>query len=95
MIVVHSLMWDHWNKEHLNRHGITIEEVEEVCHGKYKVIENYRKRIQMIGKTRNGKTLTIILSPEDRKLKAYGKGIYYPITVFKGWIYESTTYINF
>lgn len=83
MIVVHGLIWDDWNKEHLYRHGVTIEEVEEVCHGKYKVIESYRKRIQMVGKTRNGKTVTIILSPEDRKLKAYGNGIYYPITAFE------------
>lgn len=83
MIVVHGLVWDDWNKNHLDIHGISIEEVEEVCHGKYDVIESYRKRLQVLGKTKNGKTLTIILSPEDRKLKAYGKGIYYPITAFE------------
>lgn len=37
----------------------------------------------MSGKTRNGKKLTIILSPEDRNLNIYGEGIYYPITAFE------------
>ena len=67
MIVVRGFVWDDWNKEHLYKHGVTIKEVEEVCHGEYKVIKSYRKRIQMLGKTRNGKTLTIILSPEQEQ----------------------------
>lgn len=83
MILVRGLVWDDWNKEHIYRHGVSIKEVEEVCHGKYDVIESYRKRIQIVGKTKNGKTIIIIISPEDRKLKAYGKGIYYPITAFE------------
>ena len=80
---VKGLVWDDWNKEHLSSHKITIEEVEEVCHGKYKVIKSYRRRIQMSGKTKNGKKLTIILSPEDRNFKVYGEGIYYLITAFE------------
>lgn len=81
--MVRGLMWDDWNKQHLHKHGVSIEDVEEVCHGRHKVIESYRKRIQIVGKTKNCKILTIILSPEDRNLKAYKKGIYYPITAFK------------
>ncbi len=82
-IVVNGLIWDDWNRDHLASHNVTTEEVEEVCHGKHKVIESYRKRIQMSGKTRSGKNLIIIFSPEDRNLKVYGKGIYYPITAFE------------
>ena len=83
MTVVRGLIWDDWNRDHIASHNVTTNEVEEVCHGKYNVVESYRKRIQIFGKTRNGKTVTIVLSPEDRKLKAYGKGMYYPITAFK------------
>lgn len=81
--MVHGLVWDDWNRKHLASHQVTIEDVEEVCHGKYKAITSYRKRIQMSGKTKNGKKLTIILSPEDRNFNIYGEGIYYPITAFE------------
>jgi hypothetical protein len=83
MIVVVGLVWDEWNREHLSRHNILPEEVEEVCQGKYQAIESYRKRIELFGKTKSGRKLVIILSPEDRYLRAYGKGIYYPVTAFE------------
>ncbi|HZE87774.1 MAG TPA: hypothetical protein VE090_06270 [Methylomirabilota bacterium] len=83
MIVVKGLLWDDWNREHLKRHNITTKEVEEVCHDKHEEIESYRKRIQLTGRTKKGRKLTLILSPEDRNLKLYEKGIYYPITAFE------------
>jgi hypothetical protein len=45
--------------------------------------ESYRKRIIISGKTRKGRNIIIILSPEDRNLKVYGSGTYYPITAFE------------
>lgn len=83
MFMVNDLIWDDWNRRHLAKHKITIEEIEEVCHGKFKVVKSYRKRMQISGKTKKGKKLTIILSPEDRNLKVYGDGIYYSITAFE------------
>jgi len=83
MIVVKGLMWDDWNREHIAKHKISVDEVEEVCHGNYQVITSYRKRIQISGETQEKRRLTIILSPEDRNLKVYGDGIYYPITAFE------------
>ena len=82
MFKVKELIWGDWNKEHIAKHGVSSEEVEEVCHGDFKVVESYRKRLQIEGKTKNGKKLIIILSPEDRDLKTYEHGIYYPITAF-------------
>lgn len=83
MVVVKGLIWDEWNREHIAKHKVTVKEVEEVCHGKFKVIKSYRKRMQISGKTNNCRKLTIILSPEDRSFKVYGEGIFYPITAFK------------
>lgn len=83
MVVVNSLIWDVWNRNHLNKHDVTINEVEEVCHGKFKVIKSYRKRIMLTGKTRNGRKLAVVLSQEDRKLKAYKKGTYYLVTSYE------------
>jgi len=83
MVVVESLIWDDWNREHITRHDITPEEIEEVCHGKHQAKESYRSRILITGKTKAGRNLFIVLSPEDRNLKPYGKGIYYVITAFE------------
>lgn len=83
MVVVKGLIWDEWNKKHIGKHGVLSREVEEVCHGKYKTVESYRKRILVLGKTKNGRRLAVILSPEDRNFVEYGNGIYYPITAFE------------
>lgn len=82
-MMVKGLVWDDWNREHLAKHKVTIEEVEEVCHGRFKVGESYRKRIVLDGKTKKGKMITLILSSEDRNLQSYEKGMYYVITAFE------------
>ncbi|MDP2586401.1 MAG: hypothetical protein Q8P32_01360 [Candidatus Komeilibacteria bacterium] len=79
---IYGLIWDEWNKHHIARHGISVAEVEEVCHGNHRAVVSYRKRILIEGKTKRGKYLIIALSPEDRNLQPYGKGIYYPVTAF-------------
>ena len=83
MLSINGLIWDEWNRDHIAHHQISPEEIEEVCHSEYNAIESFRKRIQLLGKTRKGRKLVIILSPEDRELKTYGEGIYYPITAFE------------
>lgn len=83
MTVVNSLIWDDWNREHLTRHHISPEEVEEICHGKHLTVESYRRRILIMGKTKAGKGLSIVLSPENPNLKPYGHGIYYVVTAFE------------
>jgi hypothetical protein len=83
MILVRGLVWDVWNKEHIARHGVSPDEVEEVCHSRYQAIESFRGRVQLTGKTKKEKRLTIILSSEDRALKSYEDGMYYPITAFE------------
>mgnify|MGYP003891328523 CR=1 FL=1 len=83
MLKVEGLVWDEWNKKHIAKHKLSVDEVEEVCQGNYEVIESYRKRILILGKTRKGKVLAVVLSPEDRDLKPYGNGVYYPVTAFE------------
>ena len=83
MVVVNSFIWDEWNRGHIAHHNITPEEIEEVCHGRHQAKESHRNRILITGKTKAGRNLFIVLSPEDRNLKPYGKGIYYVITAFE------------
>jgi uncharacterized DUF497 family protein len=82
-IIINTLIWDEWNRAHIARHGVTAEEVEEVCYGNFEIIESYRKRLQLKGYTKKRRKLLIALSPEDKKLQVYGEGVYYPITAFE------------
>lgn len=82
-LVIKKLVWDFWNRSHFLKHGVIVNEIYEVCSGKFRAKESYRKRIILTGKTKKGKQLIIILSPEDRNLKVYGSGIYYLITAFE------------
>jgi uncharacterized DUF497 family protein len=83
LVVVNGLVWDEWNRKHLARHNISPEEVEEICHRKNKIIDSYRRRIMIIGTTKAGRKLAVVLSPEDKNLQPYGNGIYYVITAFE------------
>lgn len=83
MVKIESLVWDEWNREHIKRHHITIDEVEEICQGKHKEIRTYKRRFLLTGKTKIGRILAIAISPEDRNGKPYEKGIYYVITAYE------------
>jgi len=73
IVYVRRLIWDAWNEAHIARHQVTREEVEEVCQARPIVQEGYGGRSLVIGPTRSGRMLTIVLDPE-------GEGIYYPVT---------------
>lgn len=82
-MIIHTLVWDTWNKKHIAEHGVTIEEIEEVCHGERKITKSFRKRVMLVGKTKDGRRLAIVLSPEDRNLNTYKEGTYYLITSYE------------
>ena len=73
MIPVRRLVWDNWNVNHIARHQVTPEEVEQVCHALHVVRESYKDRLLMIGPTRSGRMLAVVLDPE-------GDDVYYVVT---------------
>lgn len=83
MLEIGELILDSWNKKHLLKHKVSIEEIYEVCLGKFRAKESFRKRIIIFGKTKIGRSVIVILSPEDRNGRIYGKGIYYVITAYE------------
>jgi uncharacterized DUF497 family protein len=80
---VGNLIWDDWNTDHLKKHSVSREEVEEVCLGRHSAKESYRGRLIIKGKTKNGRLLIIVLSPENRNLQPYKNDEYYVITAFE------------
>lgn len=64
------LIWNKWNKKHIKKHGVSMNEVEQGFEAKKTSRESYRGREVVIGKTRKGRTITIILSFKDQN-RAY------------------------
>lgn len=73
MIKIKQLVWDEWNVEHIRRHKVSAEEVEEVCRRPTKTLKTYRERLIVLGKTKKGRLLTVVLAPK-------GKNKYYVVT---------------
>jgi uncharacterized protein len=74
MLTVRRLIWDPSNVDHIARHHVTPEEVEEVCHGAPITSQTYKGRIRVVGRTQSRRILTVILAPTDEQ------GVYYPVT---------------
>ncbi len=45
MTDIRRLLWEVWNEQHIARHDITRDEVEDACHGDFIVSEAYGGRI--------------------------------------------------
>ncbi len=61
---IYFLEIDDENEEHLGRHGISVEEAEELTGNDYVTARNPREpenRILMIGRTDGGRVLTVVL----------------------------------
>jgi hypothetical protein len=48
--------------------------VEEVCHDEPMASETYKGRLRVVGLSRSGRILTVILAPTPEA------GVYYPVT---------------
>lgn len=67
------LIWNPLNAEHIARHDVTINEVEEVSEGKFIFWQSYGGRFMIVGRTLAERTLAIVLEPDD-------SGMYYVVT---------------
>jgi len=74
MIRVDHLIWDDWNVAHIAQHHVTPEAVEEVCQALPLASTSYGGRLRLIGVSKAGRMLTVILAPGQRP------GSYYPVT---------------
>ena len=76
-VIIRRLNWDDWNREHINKHAVTREEVEEVLAGSPLVGRSRSKpdRIVEIGPTNAGRLLFIALGPDPHE-----PGVWYPFS---------------
>lgn len=75
MVFVRSLIWDGFNTTHIvERHAVSPDEVDQVCQGEHFTAQGHTGRLRVIGPTKAGRMLTVILDPEPEP------GVYYPVT---------------
>lgn len=74
-MIIDSLEWDDENIEHINRHHVHPEEVEDACFGKHIAYPGEKNRYVLYGQTEEGRYLKVVLESVFRKR-------YRPITAF-------------
>ncbi len=57
-----NLIWNSWNIDHIARHEVTPEEVEEVCFGDHVFQDGKSGRLLVFGPTRKERMLTVVLA---------------------------------
>lgn len=73
MVRISDLEWDARNEEHVARHAVEPEEVEEATHNDHYVTRARDNLFRVIGQTDAGRYLTIYVAPRD-------DGSFYPVT---------------
>ena len=73
MLRVEKLLWDTWNVDHIRRHGVTPQQVEEVCHRRHLVRQTHADRLLVIGTDQDNEMRSIVLSSQ-------GASKYYVVT---------------
>lgn len=71
-----ELNWDDNNIEHIARHGVTPQEVEDVCFGFHIYVREGRQRYVISGQSASGRYLNVVV-------EQVGKGVFRPITAFE------------
>lgn len=62
-----KLIWNEWNKNHIKKHNVTVDEVEEAYENKKFEIDTYLARKKLYGLTNMGRMIIIIVSKENNK----------------------------
>lgn len=71
-IVVKELIWDEYNREHIQRHNVSIDEIETAGKNFLAHEKTKKGRYLIIGRV-GRRMITVII-------RRYGIGIYYPVT---------------
>ncbi len=73
MILIANLIFDTINVEHITRHKVVPEEVEQACHNKPLVERLDNGRLFVTGPTDSDRMLVVVLTPKVG-------GAFYPVT---------------
>ena len=71
-MIIKKLVWDTWNIDHIARHNVEPEEVEEVCQSRNLFERGRDGTYQITGQTEAGRYLSIVVVPR--------RNGFYPVT---------------
>lgn len=60
-----ELVWDEWNIEHIAKHDVTKDEVEEIFARAVRAKESYSGRLMVFGNTKTKRLLAVVLEKVD------------------------------
>ena len=66
-LVIETLVVDEHRIDHIARHQVTIEEVQEIVSGDYVYIRGREGRWLLIGQTQKGRFLTVVVGERAQK----------------------------
>ncbi len=75
-MLIGELQWDDENVEHIARHNVNPQEVEDVCFGLHISEKATGQRYILSGQAVAGRYLTVVV-------ERVGKGVFRPITAFE------------
>ena len=75
-MIISELQWDDENVEHIARHNVNPQEVEDVCFGLHISEREGEQRYILSGKTAAGRYLNVVV-------ERVGKGLFRPVTAFE------------
>ena len=73
---IDSLYWDDENIEHISKHNVNPQEVEDVCFGTHIIEKEGGQRYILSGQSANGRYLNVVI-------ERVGKGLFRPIAAFE------------
>jgi len=73
---IDSLYWDDENIEHISKHNVNPQEVEDVCFGAHIIKREGDRRYILSGQSANGRYLNVVIERVYRRL-------FRPITAFE------------
>jgi uncharacterized DUF497 family protein len=85
-LIIKRLLWDSLNTDHVADHDVMPDEVQAACKSKPVVRKGHKNRLFLIGITKQGRLLTVILQPTAHE------GVYRPITAYEASKTSARTY---
>jgi len=65
---IDSLYWDDENIEHISKHNVDPQEVEDVCFGTYIIRREGDRRYILSGQSANGRYLNVVIERVSKEL---------------------------
>ncbi|MDQ3655170.1 MAG: BrnT family toxin [Chloroflexota bacterium] len=64
---IDALEWDDWNRDHIAKHDVSPEEVEEMLATAPVFRRTYKQRFQLLGPTLAGRMLSVIVGANPER----------------------------